>query len=277
MKELKLRFSKFECSVAFVPSDASSEVIFMCDACLTMFTQPDLYAVHCTVCAAAGAESIIGDVTWYDEKRSLFVVELDGRKSSCAPTCWRVAKLATYFLDHKMTVDDVHFFGFFCLFLRDGGKNHFVGYFSKEWDVSSAGDNNLACLFVLPSYQGLGYGKLLISLSYSLSALEHRPGTPERPFSEQGARSYDRYWRKAVGAALLNLGKKGKPITTQALCEATHMVADDVLVTLRRMKQPKTLRKAMRAPLFVLPSAKEDSEANFIDPATLTWCGVEPV
>ena len=273
-RRLRLRFHTFECDASFVPKDCSTNVLYVCDGCLTIFTDVDFYSIHRSVCSTP----ILGDILWSDESRNILFAELDGRKPSCAPTCRRAAKLATYFLDHKMTVDDAHYFGFFCLFFRDAQKNHFIGYFSKEWDVASAGDNNLACIFVLPPYQGRGYGKLLITLSYCFSALEARLGTPERPFSNQGARSFDQYWRRAVCAAILQLSKSKKPVTTQAICDITHMLADDVLVTLRRMKQPKTSKK-LHAPLFVFSSADviKASKEQAVSPSEVVWCGVEEV
>jgi histone acetyltransferase MYST1 len=53
---------------------------------------------------------------------------------------------------------------------------HVVGYFSKEKE--SAEGNNLACILTLPPYQRKGYGKFLIALSYALSKIEGRIGSP---------------------------------------------------------------------------------------------------
>lgn len=46
-----------------------------------------------------------------------------------------------------------------------------------------------------------GYGKFLISFAYSLSHLEGRPGTAERPLSDLGAVSFRSYWTRQVCTA----------------------------------------------------------------------------
>jgi len=56
---------------------------------------------------------------------------------------------------------------------------------------------------VLPCFQKEGYGKLLIEMSYALSMIEGKPGTPERPLSDLGHRVYVNFWTRRVVHVLL--------------------------------------------------------------------------
>ena len=84
-------------------------------------------------------------------------------------------------------------------------------------------DINLATIMVLPEFQGLGYGKFLISMSYYLSAdIEDKLGTPERPLSKQGATSFLSFWKEKIFQCLRNY-KANYDVTIREIVEETNL------------------------------------------------------
>lgn len=147
---------------------------------------------------------------------------------------------AKLFLETKSVFFDVTSFLYYLLVYDDPDPNpslpangpQVVGFFSKEklsWD-----NNNLACILVFPPWQRKGFGQVLMGVSYVLSKREHRLGGPEKPVSELGRRSYERFWAATLARALLALPQK-ETITVKDLCDMTYIVQEDIIPTLRSM------------------------------------------
>lgn len=209
---------------------------------------------------------------------------------------------AKLFLDHKSVFFDVVSFLYYILVFTDQNNNdpnetyHILGFFSKEklsWDA-----NNLACILVFPPYQHKQLGKLLMGVSYKISGWEQDSsliGGPERPLSEMGRRSYDRFWEERIARYLVSYSpsanaagptqseqtKSQKPatnkgrkkhahelMTVQDIGLATGMLTEDVITALRGLgalepASPSKTRKRTQsgagesdAPPFVVRKSK---------------------
>jgi hypothetical protein len=134
---------------------------------------------------------------------SISVYEVNGRGALPSKLyCQNLSLLAKLFLEHKSVIREVDGFLFYVLCVQTDSGQHMVGYFSKE--KHSKEKHSLACLFVLPCYQCVGFGKFLISLSYELARREgNLDGTPEKPLSDVAQLTYKRYWSYAIMRLLL--------------------------------------------------------------------------
>ncbi|KAJ8611283.1 hypothetical protein CTAYLR_004155 [Chrysophaeum taylorii] len=120
--------------------------------------------------------------------------------------CQNLCLIAKLFLDHKTLYYDVDPFVFYVLTENGGNGERVLGYFSKE--RASPDDYNLACILTFPQYQRRGFGTLLISLSYELTKLERKQGSPEKPLSDLGKLSYRSYWTWTLLTKLRDLHKQ---------------------------------------------------------------------
>ncbi|KAF8307754.1 hypothetical protein DL93DRAFT_2087746 [Clavulina sp. PMI_390] len=116
--------------------------------------------------------------------------EVDG--ASHKLYCQNLSLFGKLFIDVKTLFFDCENFVFYLMTDATSKRDHVLAFFSKE--KLSYDDYNLACIVTFPPYQKKGYGMLLIEFSYELSRRANKVGTPERPLSELGAKSYLLYW-----------------------------------------------------------------------------------
>jgi len=202
--------------------------IFICEFCMQMFisTQElDMYhAPRCLRRCPPGTE-IYRDVT-----QNLLLFEVDGIVQR--GYCERLSLMSRLFLEHKSVDYDMTPFLFYILTYYDEGGCHPVGYFAKE--KNSPDDYNLSCILVLPQHQCKGYGRLLIEVSYALSKRLGKYGTPERPLSDLGARTYHSFWRDILlDILLLHAALDSFEVSLQMLVQNTGMCVKDIVDTLR--------------------------------------------
>jgi len=147
--------------------------------------------------------------------------------------CQNLSLFGKFFIDVKTLFYDCENFMFYVLTDAESRRDHVLGFFSKE--KASYDDYNLACIVILPPYQKKGYGMLLIEFSYELSRNSPRFGTPERPLSDLGLRSYVTYWI----SVLVRFFRKVLTVTPHEATEAGNDVADPGRLSVRKKKRAK--------------------------------------
>ena len=205
--------------------------LYICSKCLKYMKLPETMEKH--VCKF----KIPGTVVYEKDGKRVYKVIAEDNLLFCQNLCL----LAKLFLDHKAVYYDVSSFIFFVVTVKVGRNYEIAGYFSKEEDC----DFNLSCIMVLPPHQKKGLGKFLIELSYEISKLENKPGTPEKPLSDLGLRSYKSFW----ACELLRAMKNNPHPNLLSLSKATGFRQEDIISTLTMMN----LIKHWKGEYIVIP------------------------
>ncbi|KXZ44682.1 hypothetical protein GPECTOR_63g11 [Gonium pectorale] len=247
----------------FPPEFKDCKQLFFCEFSLHFFKRRSQMLRHMHKC---GMRHPPGNEIYRNGNICMF--EVDGRKEKAF--CQNLCYLAKLFLDHKTLYYDVDLFLFYILCELDERGAHIVGYFSKE--KCSEEGYNLACILTLPAYQRKGYGKFLISMSYELSKIEGKVGTPERPLSDLGRVSYHGYWTREL---LAILRETDGSISIKELSELTAIKPDDIINTLQTLgliQYQKGQHVLCAAPKLVEKHLKAAGGPGLVvDPSKIVW------
>jgi len=135
-------------------------------------------------------------------------------------------------------------FNFYVLTDATGSFDHALGYFSKE--KISYDDYNLACIIIFPPFQKKSFGTLLIEYSYELSSQipDRIAGTPERPLSELGARTYVSFWASVLVRYFRRIFEAGgDPVDHSTVPPAAEVPLDDSNLLDNQDERPKRISK----------------------------------
>lgn len=240
--------------------------LYICEFCLKYMTSAAVSLRHIRKCPFKHPP---GNEIY--RKGNLSFFEVDGQQNEIY--CQNLCLLAKLFLDHKTLYFDVAPFLFYVMTEHDAEGFHILGYFSKE--KNSFLNYNVSCILTLPPYQKQGYGKLLIDLSYLLTRLEGKVGSPEKPLSDMGLISYRSYWKLIILEYLCNF--KAKEISIKDISQETGVNAYDIISTLQSMGMLKywkgkhlilTCQEILDD--FRVNKRKKDSFRR-IDPSCLKW------
>ena len=235
-------------------------ILYICEYCLKYAKTKDVITKHCMKCT----DHLPPGKEIYRED-TVCMYEIDGNEHKIY--CQNLCLLSKLFLDHKTLYYDVDPFLFYVLCEIDEYGSHIVGYFSKE---KSSIDNNLACILTFPQYQRKGYGKLLISISYELTKLENKTGSPEKPLSDLGKISYRSYWAYVIG----NCFEEDCDITMSNIQTKTGIKYEDILSTLHSMNLLKCWKGQYVISIkksFLENQKKQSHRIRLCNPKKLNW------
>ncbi|KAK9333754.1 acyl-CoA N-acyltransferase [Lipomyces starkeyi] len=210
------------------------ERLYVCSRCFKYTSKASEMGQHMIACSSSF--STPGKLIYQYNQFS--IREVDGGKDKLYCQC--LSLFAALFVDTKSVCFAVDRFKFYILIHHVSSKNEqAVGFFSKEklsWD-----ENNLACILIFPPFQGQGLGQLLIEFSYQISILEGMLGSPEKPLSGHGRKSYLLYWCTTIAKAMPRIEHEGR-VSINDISYATGIRQDDVLEALQSMNAMQNLQ-----------------------------------
>lgn len=219
----KVKFGKFYSETWYYspyPDEYQDiECLYYCEFCLSFYAHETELKRHIEKCTIVHPP---GNMIYIDKEAKLSVWEVDANRNFAY--CENLSYLSKLFLDHKLLLHPMDIFLYFCLCEYDEYGHHIVGYFSKNKYFTDG--CNLSCILTMPFYQRRGFGKVLISLSYELSRIENKIGTPERPLSDLGKQLYLSWWTQRLIEWIKE--RNGLPFTLKEMSDETNILLVDI-------------------------------------------------
>ncbi|KAM0680837.1 Histone acetyltransferase [Glugoides intestinalis] len=105
-----------------------------------------------------------------------------------------LSTIAQMFIKSKTVYFDVEKYELFIIY-----NEEIIGYFSRYKN----GDNSLNCFLVFPSFQGQGWGTVI--MDYCTASTSKTPKSPEKPYTRKAIFCFRKYWKyKVIGAKTVN-------------------------------------------------------------------------
>ncbi|TIC12227.1 acyl-CoA N-acyltransferase [Wallemia mellicola] len=188
--------------------------LYVCSRCFEYMTSRTTYKEHITDCP----HPIPPGKKVYDGHGQR-IYKVDG--SFFKSFCQNLSLFGKLFIDNKTVYFDLESFDYFVLTDNDQPEKHNVDQY------------NLACIVTFPPFQNKSYGRLLIECSYALSHLDGYYGTPERPLSDLGMRSYVSFWMDILRRSLPDQKTEW---TLSQWSQKTGLKEEDITLALKQSK-----------------------------------------
>jgi histone acetyltransferase MYST1 len=207
------------------PPEVEGLPLYICDKCCRYFTdKADLRSHERT------AKELKPPGREVYRKDQFSVFQIHGRDHKITGQC--LCLLCKLFLDHKTLCYDIGCYVFYVLCECDQTCCHIAAFFSKQ--RSCAANDIISCIVVLPPFQRRGYGSLLISVAYEIARRGDVIGGPERPLSQLGQVTFERFWKDEIMELFALYGEKLR--TVDLISKMTSFRREEVELILKKLQ-----------------------------------------
>lgn len=232
--------SKIECPNRYL-QQSKYQIVSICHRCFSKLNNSSSLKRHLIRCKFHNPP---GFIIHENSNLNISIYEINVDKNvddkismeECIAYCRNLCRFSQNFIRHKTMTEDVQLFKFYILVVNKNNQKQIVGYFSKE---KQSACYNLSCLLIIPCFENMGYGKILIDLSYKLSVIDGVFGTPEKPLSNSGIIAYRSYWSHVIKHQLKNYFINKEELSVKKLAYDCGIHANDIISTLQYLQLVK--------------------------------------